>query len=221
MTVLRSRQPRSENEANHDDAAKNNDGADGREKDKGNAKSSFERNKAQIRIILVTLLCCIVVVVKTKIIHARDAPPSPLSSDAYGDNAGKNDGNTARRRNPAANPVPMGAIIYGAKSKGDDTAKLVKDAIQAGFRHIATVRPIMLPLKLTPTLSHTHKTANGICFRINFGGGCIQCKDTVVLCIIQYYSPLLVTQRTNLSTVASLTELSRYQLAQLSSFVIY
>ena len=36
--------------------------------------------------------------------------------------------------------APMGSIIYGAKSKGDDTARLVKEAIQSGFRHIATVR---------------------------------------------------------------------------------
>lgn len=35
--------------------------------------------------------------------------------------------------------APMGDIIYGAKSKGDDTARLVKEAIQIGFRHIATV----------------------------------------------------------------------------------
>lgn len=32
----------------------------------------------------------------------------------------------------------MGSIIYGAKSKGIYTAKLVKEAIQSGFRHIAT-----------------------------------------------------------------------------------
>lgn len=36
--------------------------------------------------------------------------------------------------------APMGDIIYGAKSKGEDTASLVKEAIQTGFRHIATVR---------------------------------------------------------------------------------
>ena len=35
--------------------------------------------------------------------------------------------------------APMGTIIYGAKSKGEDTARLVKEAIQIGFRHIATV----------------------------------------------------------------------------------
>ena len=35
--------------------------------------------------------------------------------------------------------APMGTIIYGAKSKSDDTARLVKEAIQVGFRHIATV----------------------------------------------------------------------------------
>ena len=34
----------------------------------------------------------------------------------------------------------MGDIVYGAKSKGDDTARLVKEAIQTGFRHIATMR---------------------------------------------------------------------------------
>ena len=35
-------------------------------------------------------------------------------------------------------PAPMGSIVYGAKSKGDDTARLVTKAIEAGFRHIAT-----------------------------------------------------------------------------------
>ena len=35
--------------------------------------------------------------------------------------------------------APMGDIIYGAKSKGEDTARLVKEAIQIGFRHVATV----------------------------------------------------------------------------------
>ena len=34
--------------------------------------------------------------------------------------------------------APMGTIVYGAKSKGDDTDKLVAQAITAGFRHIAT-----------------------------------------------------------------------------------
>eukprot|EP00581_Thalassiosira_minuscula_P031224 CAMPEP_0183785944 /NCGR_PEP_ID=MMETSP0739-20130205/66765_1 /TAXON_ID=385413 /ORGANISM="Thalassiosira miniscula, Strain CCMP1093" /LENGTH=342 /DNA_ID=CAMNT_0026029965 /DNA_START=401 /DNA_END=1429 /DNA_ORIENTATION=+ len=32
----------------------------------------------------------------------------------------------------------MGRIVYGAKSKGEDTAELVKEAIQSGFRHVAT-----------------------------------------------------------------------------------
>jgi len=32
----------------------------------------------------------------------------------------------------------MGSIVYGAKSKGEDTAELVKEAIQSGFRHVAT-----------------------------------------------------------------------------------
>ena len=32
----------------------------------------------------------------------------------------------------------MGTIVYGAKSKGDETDKLVTQAISAGFRHIAT-----------------------------------------------------------------------------------
>lgn len=35
--------------------------------------------------------------------------------------------------------APMGDIIYGSQSKGEDTARLVKEAIQTGFRHIATV----------------------------------------------------------------------------------
>lgn len=34
--------------------------------------------------------------------------------------------------------APMGTIIYGAKSKGDETDKLVGQAINAGFRHIVT-----------------------------------------------------------------------------------
>jgi len=34
--------------------------------------------------------------------------------------------------------APMGTIVYGAKSKGNDTDKLVAQAINAGFRHIAT-----------------------------------------------------------------------------------
>ncbi len=32
----------------------------------------------------------------------------------------------------------MGSIVYGAKSKGDETGKFVTQAIRAGFRHIAT-----------------------------------------------------------------------------------
>jgi diketogulonate reductase-like aldo/keto reductase len=39
---------------------------------------------------------------------------------------------------PPPKMAEMGSIIYGAKSKGEDTARLVKEAIQAGFRHIAT-----------------------------------------------------------------------------------
>jgi diketogulonate reductase-like aldo/keto reductase len=42
----------------------------------------------------------------------------------------------------AKTKAPMGDIVYGAKSKGDDTARLVKEAIQSGFRHIATVRDL-------------------------------------------------------------------------------
>lgn len=38
----------------------------------------------------------------------------------------------------SASFAPMGSIIYGAKSKGDETSKLVSEAIKAGFRHIAT-----------------------------------------------------------------------------------
>eukprot|EP00986_Skeletonema_menzelii_P021537 scaffold34856_cov166-Skeletonema_menzelii.AAC.1 len=34
--------------------------------------------------------------------------------------------------------APMGTIVYGAKSKGNNTDKLVAQAINAGFRHIAT-----------------------------------------------------------------------------------
>jgi hypothetical protein len=49
---------------------------------------------------------------------------------------------TARRASGASTTkrrADMGKIIYGAKGKGEDTARLVKLAIQSGFRHIATV----------------------------------------------------------------------------------
>lgn len=45
---------------------------------------------------------------------------------------------TTLQRTKFAHQAPMGSIVYGAKSKGDDTAKLVTQAIQSGFRHIAT-----------------------------------------------------------------------------------
>eukprot|EP00815_Leptocylindrus_aporus_P009946 CAMPEP_0116069448 /NCGR_PEP_ID=MMETSP0322-20121206/12310_1 /TAXON_ID=163516 /ORGANISM="Leptocylindrus danicus var. apora, Strain B651" /LENGTH=346 /DNA_ID=CAMNT_0003556847 /DNA_START=1 /DNA_END=1041 /DNA_ORIENTATION=+ len=35
-------------------------------------------------------------------------------------------------------PADIGRIVYGAKNKGDETAKYVSMAIDAGFRHIAT-----------------------------------------------------------------------------------
>lgn len=41
---------------------------------------------------------------------------------------------------PPVKKASMGSIVYGAKGKGEDTARLVKEAIDAGFRHIATVR---------------------------------------------------------------------------------
>ena len=34
--------------------------------------------------------------------------------------------------------APMGKIVYGSKSKGSSTADLVRSAIRAGFRHVAT-----------------------------------------------------------------------------------
>ena len=51
--------------------------------------------------------------------------------------------------------APIGDIVYGAKSKGDDTARYVTEAIQAGFRHIATVS---LSLVWMRSLKNIHVT---------------------------------------------------------------
>mmetsp|Transcript_1703 Transcript_1703/g.3733 ORF Transcript_1703/g.3733 Transcript_1703/m.3733 type:complete len:384 (+) Transcript_1703:114-1265(+) len=128
MPLIRSRQPKSGGalkvlvtKGSHGDEEAN----------KGNEKSFFERNKAQLIVILSVVVCCIVLAIKTDIINTKNV--TSLSSGSGVD------------KNPNLNLkliklqlAPMGSIIYGAKSKGEDTAKLVKEAIQSGFRHIAT-----------------------------------------------------------------------------------
>jgi len=54
---------------------------------------------------------------------------------------GQNSITSSNNKTPTSSVVkaPMGGIVYGAKSKGDDTARYVMEAIQTGFRHIATV----------------------------------------------------------------------------------
>jgi len=91
------------------------------EANKGNRKSYIQRIKAQ----LVIYTCCFLLACTLMYIYSsgsQDATTMPKLKIKVA---------------PPSKALP-GRIIYGAKSKGDDTAKLVKQAIQSGFRHIAT-----------------------------------------------------------------------------------
>ena len=65
---------------------------------------------------------------------------SCLGCSTCNDDGGKVDVSISEISPTEKDFAPMGKIIYGAKSKGDDTARLVTEAINSGFRHIATVR---------------------------------------------------------------------------------
>lgn len=109
------------------------------EANKGNTKSFYERNRAQLVILLSVLVCSIIALgAKTNKIIVATRADAHLATTRK---SGKSDRSDAPKLSIQAAPqrAPMGSIIYGAKSKGDDTARLVKEAIQAGFRHIATV----------------------------------------------------------------------------------
>ena len=83
---------------------------------------------------VVALTCCLFASITANLLR---------ENGAAGGADGAADGKEVASANPAAaagGRAPMGSIVYGAKSKGGDTARLVKEAIQSGFRHIATVR---------------------------------------------------------------------------------
>ena len=125
IIIMRSRQPR-----NPGDASEIYDYDD--EANKGNKRIKTHVTCCccilPLPLLLSTLVFCIILVgVKTHLkLQMNDSskmvvptiklPPPP----------------------PPPKMAEMGSIIYGAKSKGGDTARLVKEAIQAGFRHIAT-----------------------------------------------------------------------------------
>lgn len=132
MSLLRSRQPASDTSGTNLPPNHRGDPFD-EEADKGNAKSFLERNKAQIVIFLgVPLWCCIFLAIKTHGVRTK----RDVASRRYGPGEVRD----AKPKVIELQRAPMGSIIYGAKSKGGNTAKLVKEAIQSGFRHIATVR---------------------------------------------------------------------------------
>ena len=96
------------------------------EANKGNQKSFIQRNKAPL-ITMITLVlflhtCTSIFTTHTLSLNIIKEIPALMSI----------------KKKTEDMAAPMGEIIYGAKSKGDDTAKLVTQAIQTGFRHIAT-----------------------------------------------------------------------------------
>ena len=137
MPLLRSRQPKSENGGGNTTNSLLIPHSD-EEANKGNTKSFFERNKAQVTIILSVILCCIFLTIKANIINTNNVTSLSLSIDGANEDNNMNQDNKSNQ-DQNIQLAPMGSIIYGAKGKGGDTAKLVNGAIQSGFRHIATV----------------------------------------------------------------------------------
>lgn len=89
---------------------------------KDKAKRTLIR-KNRPKIIVISFLLCIVLFLYG---HNLSVTPSSFYNiyHQHVDSGGK--------------LAPMGTIVYGAKSKGDETDKFVTLAIKAGFRHIAT-----------------------------------------------------------------------------------
>lgn len=142
---MRSRQPRSgDNSATNSSnilllpSAINHDDDEGTN-NKGNSKSFFGQNKGQIIILLSILFSFIFIGAKTNIINNAQhmLPLSSAYSKKHPNGKGKK-WTSMNVKPPAKSMAPMGGIIYGAKGKGEDTSRLVKEAIQSGFRHIAT-----------------------------------------------------------------------------------
>ena len=136
MPILRSRTTGGGGGCNNDGHQNgNNHDAKKVPKCKGNTTSNsiYQRIKAQLIIYTIcSILLC-------SIIYMFSSPSN--------DDEGKV-GVSIQEISPTVEKhqllAPMGKIIYGAKSKGDDTARLVQKAIDAGFRHIATVRTAKL-----------------------------------------------------------------------------
>jgi diketogulonate reductase-like aldo/keto reductase len=92
-------------------------------KEKGKSKKAFIRKNWSQIFALVILLCIVLFMCRNNL---RVTPSSFF--DIYNEKGGSG----------SIHLAPMGTIVYGTKSKGEDTGKLVTLAIKAGFRHIAT-----------------------------------------------------------------------------------
>mmetsp|Transcript_22606 Transcript_22606/g.47640 ORF Transcript_22606/g.47640 Transcript_22606/m.47640 type:complete len:383 (-) Transcript_22606:391-1539(-) len=127
MPPLRSRQPKSDS-AGTNPLIIHRDSYYYDKTSKGNAESFCRRNKAQVIIIIAIVLCSIFLAIKTNLINHSDVTSNQENNVNEGVNVNQ----------LKLQLAPMGSIVYGAKGKGKDTAKFVKEAIQSGFRHIAT-----------------------------------------------------------------------------------
>mmetsp|Transcript_10293 Transcript_10293/g.18066 ORF Transcript_10293/g.18066 Transcript_10293/m.18066 type:complete len:383 (-) Transcript_10293:165-1313(-) len=92
------------------------------------SKSYFHQNITLVVVTLIFVLCVIFFAVNNRI----NAAPEPKLLEWF---LGLDD---VLNQNEQLQLASMGRIVYGAKSKGEDTAELVKEAIQSGFRHVAT-----------------------------------------------------------------------------------
>ena len=129
MPLLRSRTGGGGRNNNGHQNGNDDDAKEVKYKENPTSKSIYQRIKVQLIIYTIcSILLC-------SIIYMYSSPSN--------DDGGKLDVSiseispTVEKHQQLA---PMGKIIYGAKSKGDDTARLVTEAINSGFRHIATVR---------------------------------------------------------------------------------
>ena len=126
MPLLRSRTGGGGRNNNGHQNGNDDDAKEVKYKENPTSKSIYQRIKAQLIIYTICsiLLCSIIYMYS-----------SPINDDG-----GKVDVSIPELTPTEKDFAPMGEIIYGAKSKGDDTARLVTEAINSGFRHIATVR---------------------------------------------------------------------------------
>lgn len=126
MPLLRSRTGGGGRNNNGHQNGNDDDAKEVKYKENPTSKSIYQRIKAQLIIYTIcSILLC-------SIIYMYSSPSN--------DDGGKVDASIPELASTEKDFASMGKIIYGAKSKGDDTARLVTEAINAGFRHIATVR---------------------------------------------------------------------------------